>query len=214
MNSVKPYFIYKLFYQEEPKVIYIGKTHNVDKRLKQHLSKCKLKYHTPKNNWIKDRNTRGWELQCKIIDTTLEKSLLNQKEILWISFYRTNPDFVVKNGTDGGDGFMAGNILSPETKNKLSETLTGRTLSDEHKSNLRKPKKDKSNMFGKIFSTERRNKISEGNSKSFKVISPSGKIIEGVNLRKFCRENNLSQPHMHSVITGKRKSHKGYTLPQ
>lgn len=48
-------------------------------------------------------------------------------------------------------------------------------------------------------------------SKSFSFISPNGCLINLYNLQKFCRDNNLQVSHMHSVSTGKRKTHKGWT---
>lgn len=49
--------------------------------------------------------------------------------------------------------------------------------------------------------------------KPFRIISPNGELIEGINLTKFCRERNLRRPSMFDVISGKRKEHKGYTNP-
>lgn len=45
----------------------------------------------------------------------------------------------------------------------------------------------------------------------FKLLSPSGEVIEGFNLSRFARENGLSQAHLSSVINGVRNSHKGWT---
>ena len=56
-------------------------------------------------------------------------------------------------------------------------------------------------------------KIGEKNSKKFKIKSPTGEIVEGKNIREFCRIHNLDFRNMSSVILGKRKSHKGWTLP-
>jgi len=50
-------------------------------------------------------------------------------------------------------------------------------------------------------------------SKPFRLLSPSGEIEEGINISKFCRENDLDRGHISSVLNGKRKSHKGYKLP-
>lgn len=45
------------------------------------------------------------------------------------------------------------------------------------------------------------------------IKSPSGKIYKDIiNLRRFCRENNLTATNLHAVIKGKAKSHKGWTL--
>jgi len=52
----------------------------------------------------------------------------------------------------------------------------------------------------------------EKNMKEFVVLSPSGEVIKGKNIKLFCKENNLSQGNFSNVLLGKRKSHKGYTL--
>jgi len=52
----------------------------------------------------------------------------------------------------------------------------------------------------------------EKNMKEFVVLSPSGEVIKGKNIKLFCKENNLNQGNFSNVILGKRKSHKGYTL--
>lgn len=42
-------------------------------------------------------------------------------------------------------------------------------------------------------------------------ISPDGLQVVFTNLRAFCREHGLCAVHMHELISGKRKSHKGWT---
>lgn len=42
-------------------------------------------------------------------------------------------------------------------------------------------------------------------------IRPDGERITITNLQAFCRENNLGVAHMRDLISGKRKSHKGWT---
>ena len=53
----------------------------------------------------------------------------------------------------------------------------------------------------------------EISSKEFSLRSPEGIIVNCRNIRKFCRENNLCRACIGNVILGKRKSHKGWTLP-
>lgn len=50
--------------------------------------------------------------------------------------------------------------------------------------------------------------------KKYRLMSPSGKIYEGENIDKFCRERNLSSSEISSVLTGRVKSHKGWKLPE
>ena len=44
-------------------------------------------------------------------------------------------------------------------------------------------------------------------------ISPKGVETEIPCLAVFCRDNSLSRAHMHRVLTGERKTHKGWTKP-
>lgn len=41
-------------------------------------------------------------------------------------------------------------------------------------------------------------------------VNPRGERMTIENLHAFCRDNNLSIVHMHNLISGKRKSHKGW----
>jgi len=41
--------------------------------------------------------------------------------------------------------------------------------------------------------------------------NPQGERVVIVNLKEFCRKNNLHPVHMHQLINGQRKSHKGWT---
>lgn len=45
---------------------------------------------------------------------------------------------------------------------------------------------------------------------TYELLTPNGEHITITNLRKFCRENNLSQGNMNKVLSGKAQHHKGY----
>lgn len=66
-----------------------------------------------------------------------------------------------------------------------------------------------SGMKYKNHSEESRNK----NAKSFLLISPNGKIVEGKNIRQFCRDHNLNREGIKNLINfrGKVRSFKGWT---
>lgn len=51
-------------------------------------------------------------------------------------------------------------------------------------------------------------------SKEFILKSPTGKVIKGKNIRKFCRDNNLHYSGICDVISGRNISHRGWTLPE
>ena len=52
------------------------------------------------------------------------------------------------------------------------------------------------------------------NIKKFTLKSPTGEIVSGENINQFAKENNLSSQGLYSVLSGKRKSHKGWVLPE
>lgn len=56
-------------------------------------------------------------------------------------------------------------------------------------------------------------KSAESRSKSFIIKSPNGEILEGRNINKFCKENNLNQGAITELLLKKIKSYKGWTNP-
>ena len=45
-----------------------------------------------------------------------------------------------------------------------------------------------------------------------RFIDPSGAEVEIFNLKKFCRDNNLTYGNMYKVLIGKRNHHKGWRV--
>jgi hypothetical protein len=83
------------------------------------------------------------------------KEELDDKETYWIAYYEADNPLYGYNKTKGGDGGDTFSSRSDEDKNitkqKLSDSLIGKTKSEDHKKNMRKPK-----------SEEHRNNISKG----------------------------------------------------
>ena len=52
--------------------------------------------------------------------------------------------------------------------------------------------------------------VAEKYSRSFTLVSPTGEIVTGKNLCKFCRDNNLTRANIQKVIKGQRSQHKGW----
>ena len=48
-------------------------------------------------------------------------------------------------------------------------------------------------------------------AKTFTVISPSGEIITATNISQFSRDNDLNARSMTSLVSGERKTYKGWT---
>lgn len=59
-----------------------------------------------------------------------------------------------------------------------------------------------------------RKTIQEKYSKEYTLKSPDGQIITGKNISELCRKYDLNKPCIVEVISGKRVSHKGWTLPE
>lgn len=66
---------------------------------------------------------------------------------------------------------------------------------------------------GSIVSNDRRQKVSERFSKSFKLVNPELKLVEGHHIGKFCKKYNLTQEVVSQILSGKRISHKGWSHP-
>lgn len=49
-------------------------------------------------------------------------------------------------------------------------------------------------------------------SKTWVFLNSSGEKVKTKNIQEFCKENKLTRSSLYEVITGKRKSHKGYSF--
>lgn len=97
-----------------------------------------------------------------------------------------------------------------EHREKISKALKGR----KGKPHTRQTKKKLSEHFKGIpLSKEHIKNRTEAQAKVFKIISPEGDLVEGKNLHKFCKDNNLDSSSLRKVMLGKSgyKSYKGYT---
>ena len=65
-------------------------------------------------------------------------------------------------------------------------------------------------MWGKKRLKESIEKTASANAKPFKLLSPNGLVVEGINLNKFARENGLNTGHLREVMFNLRYSHKGW----
>lgn len=145
---------------------------------------------------------------------------------------------ILHNRTNGGDG-ISGYKHTEKNKEKFKEygKVNGKKCYELGLGTFSRTKEqitEHSKISGKIAGTKSRDlkigihaltseqkseagkkggKITgEKNMKEFVILSPSGEVIKGKNIKLFCKENNLSQGNLTNVILGKRKSHKGYTI--
>lgn len=91
-------YIYGLF-SEDKHIRYVGKTVNLNKRLKQHIANSKNKK-THRDQWIQKCLSENKEINIKLIETC-DESNWQDREKYWIKFYRENSDLT--NHYDGGE---------------------------------------------------------------------------------------------------------------
>lgn len=93
------HYIYTLICPITNTIEYIGKTNNLEKRLRSHLLD---KTKSIKNNWIKKLKKLGLVPKIECIEECTDINV-DEREIYWISYYRKiNPK--LKNMTKGGTG--------------------------------------------------------------------------------------------------------------
>ncbi len=99
--------IYKIFYENDPNVIYVGQTsRTLKKRLWAHTytAKKRLDIKTIFYNWIRENGYENLKISL-ICEVEYERS--DEAEIEQIKWHREN-GFVLKNQTDGGKGVRKG----------------------------------------------------------------------------------------------------------
>ena len=176
--------------------VYVGSAVNLNKRKDKHFSDLKLNKHRSKklqNSYTK----HGLNTFEFFVLEYCEKDKLIECEQFYLDtlepWYNTLK--------------IAGNNLgykhTEEARKKLVELNTGKNNAMYGRKHSEKTKK--------LMSRPQSQEQVLQKSKSFKLISPTGELIDGVNLRKFCRENNIDRPNLLKVLLGKKKSCKGYT---
>lgn len=113
------YYIYTLSDPRTNIVRYIGKTKNMEDRLKRHTYNYNLKNkHTLKNKWLHELIIEGFNPKIEIVDIG-DKDNIDNLEIYWIEQFR-QWGFKLTNMTEGGDGYnWTGRKHRKESKLKM-----------------------------------------------------------------------------------------------
>ncbi len=187
------------------------------------------KFYLPRDKWSKigeenKKHKRGF------FKLTTEQKRKNGIRIYQQGLGIHSPDFYEKKveiGKRAYENKTGVHALTPEERSTFGKTtyhsgkgIGGISTEERKKISSKAGKKTFENKNG-IFSipkekmTEYRERglknAREKWEKEFELKSPSGKIIKGKNIAQFCRENNLNQAHIGSVLKGKRNHHKGWT---
>lgn len=116
-----------------------------------------------KNNFTRD-----------ILENDIDNLItLNEREIFWISFYESTNPAIGYNITKGGDGGL-GNIVSEETRQKISEATKGaknpnfgKHMSEANKKRISDANSNPSDETRKKMSESRKDKISPMKGKTY-----------------------------------------------
>lgn len=113
------------------------------------------------------------------------------------------------------DGRSKGFTLSEETREKMSKKKKGISRgphTQERRENIRKAKLGVPNLKLKGISKSKEHieKCTLSLSKEWILTDPEGNERNIINLRRFCRENNLDQRSMMRVVKGEYRHHKGW----
>jgi group I intron endonuclease len=160
-----------------------------------------------------------------VLDTAQSIHELRLKEMFWIQQYCSHlPEFGY-NKTMGGDGarhtaegraklsarfkgktnWWKGRKRSEATKKRMSQAQAGRTVNASTRKSL-------SDATALLWQTSAFRTRLEGCYPAFYNEVTGESIPAGFGLSAMCRERGLQQAHMSSVVTGKRKHHKGWVV--
>lgn len=201
---------------------YIGQSINVEKRMREHVNLLKNgKCHNEYLQRSFDKNG-GKNFKFFIVEKC-EISEINNKEIYYISIYKTTSRSLGYNMEGGG---FKNKYISDETRKKMSASQTGKIVPKHVGEKISMAKK------GTHYSAEARKNMSlahignkptqntlekMSDSMSSKkwgdFISPDGVIYKDVvNLGRFCREHGLSHTAMMRIAKGveNRKQYMGW----
>jgi len=154
----------------------------------------------------------------------LRTNLLENEAFEWESFYIKRygridaGSGILRNLTDGGEG-SSGYRASMETRKKISQATKGnqRWLGKKHTEESRAKisaanSGDKHPCWGKRLPQDRVNKLIQANLRYLcEFTDPDGEIYVTENVHDFSKQYNLDFSHLHKVLHGKRKHHKGWT---
>lgn len=206
---------------------YIGKGKNL--RYKDHLKGNNFNKHFV-NTINKIRYKTGHDPIIQIYKDNLKENEAFDLEIYLINLYGRvdNNTGILTNLTNGGDG-PSGRVATDKTKETASIIHKNMISVVDNNGNYFKVKNDdpkwidgnyKASAFGKTYkhkcprTYEHKKRISdkikEIGGDNYKIVYPNGeeKIIK--NLKKFCRDNNLTYSVMRKVVYGERNHHKQF----
>lgn len=120
-------YIYELYEVGSDNIRYIGQTVNPKNRIKKHICDSR-KVNNHCRCWVNGIISRGGKIGIRVIEEC-EQDMMDFWEKHYISMYKCW-GFNLTNMTDGG---FAKKVLSKESRDRISKSLTGRKQTEETK---------------------------------------------------------------------------------
>jgi group I intron endonuclease len=210
-------FIYILIDPRNNQIKYVGKTNNLIRRLRRHISERFLR-ETHKDKWIRKLVNVELKPTIEVIDI-VDKDNWEYWEKFYISYFK----FIgceLTNGTHGGDQppSTKGRKHTLESRLKMSKSKKGKPIpwlnngserTEEHRYNLSVSCKGrKSPIKGKKFNEEHRKKLSDASTSKKRILqfTKSGEFIRKWDSIEEA-EKTLQIQHISEVCRNK-KHHK------
>lgn len=151
-------FIYGLWDPRNYSLRYVGKTDDLELRLRQHINFAANGQKSHKSNWIRQLLAEGLTPSIEALEE-VSRDDWQRIEKIWIAECLEN-GLKLTNMTQGGDGFTGEH--SETSKQKTSRALMGipkGPMSEETKEKLRKSSMGNKNSVGLVRSEETKEKI-------------------------------------------------------
>ena len=198
-------YIYGLKDPRDSQIKYIGKTVDIDRRIKEHNQIHRNKK-SKKNSWITHLIRNGMQPIMEVLEEC-EESRWIEREKYWIRYYK-ELSFDLKNMTLGGES-NDGYVFTPEDRLKQSESQKLRhkitPFSMETREKLSKKAKQTLNGLGNLKLGSKKSQIP--------IIQKTkdGEIIkEWESLQKASDELNIERSNISHCLRGRIKTSGGF----
>ncbi len=199
--------IYKI--QAQQGKMYIGSSVDIESRWRQHVLDMVANRHT-NIKLQRAYNKYGVDyFTFTIIEVVADKTklLLQEQKYLNILFHYNISKYNILRTAGSNYGVQR----SQQTKEKMSKAQIGNKNNIGRVNSMETRQKMSIAQKGRFISQEHRDKLADTNSKTvYTLLSPNGEVTEIINLAKFGRDNDLGTTKLYEVVSGKRKSHKGW----
>lgn len=210
--------------------IYVGSATNIQQRWHHHRWALRRQKHGNRHLQAAWRKYEEAAFEFVVLEEVADIDQLVVREQVWLN--RFEDKFNIRIHAESNRGFKhsaewrqraRGRKASLETRLRLSEMKTGLILSEETKEKIRQRKTGlKMSEIARVSMSESRYgkpcpwakkqqaELTARKMKRYRIRSPRGEEFEIVNMRQFCRENDLCQSGLTAVAKGKRSSYKGW----